>query len=66
MDLKVSASEMSDQTGKPSSAEHEPTETQPKKPVKPGIEDASMIKTQEIFGAVKIRDGLFLGDQYSP
>lgn len=25
-----------------------------------------MIKTQEIFGAVKIRDGLFLGDQYSP
>jgi len=25
-----------------------------------------LIKTQEIFGAVKIRDGLFLGDQYSP
>jgi hypothetical protein len=29
-------------------------------------DEASLIKTQEIFGAVKIKDGLFLGDQYSP
>lgn len=33
-----------------------------KKIAKSGIEEPAMIKTQEIFGAVKIKDGLFLGD----
>ena len=28
--------------------------------------ESPVLKAQEIFGAVKIKDGLFLGDQYSP
>ena len=28
--------------------------------------ESPVLKSQEIFGAVKIKDGLFLGDQYSP
>jgi len=31
-----------------------------------GNQESAMIKSSEIFGAVKIRDGIFLGDQYSP
>ena len=27
--------------------------------------ESPVLKSQEIFGAVKIKDGLFLGDQYS-
>ena len=28
--------------------------------------ESPAVKSQDIFGAVKIKDGLFLGDQYSP
>ena len=28
--------------------------------------ESPVLKSQDIFGAVKIKDGLFLGDQYSP
>ena len=27
--------------------------------------ESPVLKSQEIFGAVKVKDGLFLGDQYS-
>ncbi len=27
--------------------------------------ESPVLKSHEIFGAVKVRDGLFLGDQYS-
>ena len=28
--------------------------------------ESPVIKSHDVFGAVKIKDGLFLGDQYSP
>ena len=31
-----------------------------------GNAESPVLKSQDIFGAVKIKDGLFLGDQYSP
>ena len=36
-----------------------------KKIKKVANEESPVLKSQEIFGAVKVKDGLFLGDQYS-